>query len=81
MNTTFRDIIENETDHNIEASIDYSRSFAKEDQKLSVAVKYILDDDTEIADYNQTDSSIPGFTLQRSDNTEDERNFLFQAEG
>lgn len=78
--TTLRDIEETEDEHNLEASLDYTRTFDKKDQELKVTVKYILDDELELADYTQTSDDLSAPLLQESSNTEDETNFLFQAD-
>jgi iron complex outermembrane receptor protein len=80
LNTTSRDVEEVEAEHNLEAALNFTRSFKKEDHKWTIDIKYILDDDTEIADYVQTSSDVPGELLQKSSNTEDEINFLFQTD-
>lgn len=78
--TTIRDIEETEDEHNLEASLDYTRTFDRKDQELKITVKYILDDELELADYTQTSDDLSAPLLQESSNTEDETNFLFQAD-
>lgn len=81
LNTTVRDIAELEKEHNFESSLLYRRTFRDHpDRELTVDVKYILDDDTELADYVQTTTDGEPPLIQRSRNTEDERNFLFQTD-
>lgn len=80
LETTSRDIDEQEEEHNLEASLDYTKTFDKKDQELKVTFKYIVDDDTEIAQYEQTVDDSANSLLQRSRNTEDEINFLFQTD-
>lgn len=75
-----RDIAEEQIGHNLETSLTYKRTFDEPDREWTVDVKYILDDDTELADYDQTSSDSPTPLLQRSSNTEDEINFLFQTD-
>jgi outer membrane receptor protein involved in Fe transport len=77
---TVRDIDETEKEQNLEASLDYTRSFAKEDHEWKTTIKYILDDETELADYTQTDQESLNPLRQRSSNTEDEINFLVQSD-
>jgi len=79
-NLTVRDILETEDSHNLEASVSYKKTFEQKDREWSVVLKYILDDDTELADYEQIDNDSPIRLLQLSSNTEDERNFLFQTD-
>lgn len=79
-NLTLRDIAETEDSHNLEASISYKKTFEQKDREWTMVLKYILDDDTELADYEQIDNDSPIRLLQLSSNTEDERNFLFQTD-
>lgn len=80
INTVLRDITEDQTSHNLEASFDFKRTFDEADRAWTVSFKYILSDDTEIADYTQTSDDAPSELLQNSSNTEDERNLLFQTD-
>jgi outer membrane receptor protein involved in Fe transport len=80
LSTTVRDIAEVEEEHNLEASVNYRRSFDEEDREWTIDFKYILDDDTEIADYEQTTSGLSSTLLQESSNTEDEINMLIQTD-
>lgn len=80
LDLTTRNIVEDETDHNLEASLDYTQSFDKEGQELTITTKYIINDDTETADYAETSTLFTDPIFQQSNNTEDERNFLFQAD-
>lgn len=77
---TVRDIDETEKEHNLEASLDYTKTFNKKDQEWKTTFKYILDDETELAEYRQTSDETIGLLQQRSSNTEDEINFLFQSD-
>ncbi|HKK74739.1 MAG TPA: TonB-dependent receptor [Saprospiraceae bacterium] len=79
-NTTIRDIVENQTDHNLEASLDYKRTFDEEDREWTFSFKYILSDDTEIADIVQSSDDSMDDLLQNSRNTEDEENILIQTD-
>lgn len=80
INETVREAAEKEEEHNFEASLNYTRTFDKPDQEWTVDFKYILDDDTELADYTETsdDTALP--LIQRSSNTEDEINMLLQTD-
>ncbi|MCB0637295.1 MAG: TonB-dependent receptor, partial [Lewinella sp.] len=80
LNTTIRDILEEEIDHNVETSLTYRRTFDQEDREWTVVFKYFLNDDTELADYTQTGGDAPNPLLQRSSNTEDEANILLQSD-
>lgn len=79
-NLTLRDIVETEDSQNLEASVSYKKTFEQKGREWTMVMKYILDDDTELADYEQTDNDSPIRLLQLSSNTEDERNFLFQTD-
>ncbi len=78
---TFRDNDEVEDETNIEGAINYTRSFAAdEDREWTVDFKYISDDDTETADYVETSNLREKALIQRSSNTEDERRWLFKTD-
>ncbi len=80
LNETVRDIDETEDEHNLEASLDYKRTFDQPDREWTVTFKYIVDDDTELADYEETSTESPEPVFQRSSNTEDEINLLLQTD-
>jgi outer membrane receptor protein involved in Fe transport len=80
LNTTVRRTDEVEEEHNLEATLNYERQYDNPDQKWTFNFKYILDDDTELADYRQTDEESTLPLLQRSSNTEDEINMLLQTD-
>ena len=77
---TVRETEEVENEQNIEANLRYERAFAHPDQKWTVDFKYILDDETELADYAQTSTGLSDPLIQRSSNTEDEANMLLQTD-
>jgi outer membrane receptor protein involved in Fe transport len=78
--TTIREVAEEEPEHNVEASLNFTRTYEQEGRKWSTVFKYILDDETELADYVQTSTESMASLLQRSSNTEDEVNILFQSD-
>lgn len=80
LNKTTRNTEETEEEHNLEAALNFTKEFNQKDRKWTVDLKYILDDDTEIADYlqSETEENVP--LIQRSSNTEDEITFLFQSD-
>lgn len=80
VSTTVRDIDEVEEEHNLETALNYKRTFDTPDREWTIDFKYILDDDTELADYRQTTDNITTPQLERSSNTEDEINWLFQTD-
>ncbi len=72
---------ETEESINLEGALSYEKKFDRKGQKWTVDFKYIESDDTEIADYTETDDISSDFFLQqRSNSTEDERNILFQSD-
>lgn len=78
--TVVRTEREIEPRENLEAALNYSKTFKKKGQSLEISAKYILSDETESAKFNE--SVAEGITdiVQRSYNTEDEKNALFQAD-
>jgi len=80
LSTATRDNVESETEHNFETALNYKKTFDQEDREWTIDFKYILDDDTEIADYIERSDSTIAPLVQRSSNTEDETNLLFQTD-
>ncbi len=77
---TIRDNDEIEIEHNVEANLNYQRTFSKPEHKWTVDLKYINDDDTEDTDYFEYVANSNEETIQQSSNTEDEVNFIFQTD-
>lgn len=80
INETVRDTEEKEEEHNIETALSYRRTFDEPGREWTFDFKYISDRDTELADYEQVSDSTETPLLQRSSNTEDEINWLFQTD-
>lgn len=80
INKTVRDVEEGQKEHNFETSLSYKRTFDKPDREWTVDFKYILDDDTELADYVETSDELAEPLIQQSSNTEDEINMLLQTD-
>jgi iron complex outermembrane receptor protein len=80
LNEVVRDNDEKEIEYNFETSLNYRRTFDEPDREWTIDFKYILDDDTEEADYFQTDQMVANPLVERSANTEDEINWLFQSD-
>lgn len=80
LDETARVAEEGQTGHNLEAALNYKKTFDQPDREWTVIFQYNLDDDTELADYTQTSSDRPEPLIQRSSNTEDERNLLVQTD-
>ncbi len=81
LNTTVRTDEEAEPSHNAEGALNYTKTFAQKGRKWSFDAKYNLRDDTETTEYleQSTDPTIAD-VIQKSDNTEDEQNWLFQTD-
>ncbi len=74
-----RSEIESEPETNIEASVSYKKEFQQKGRTLTADVKLIDSRELEMADFLQTSTVAPDL-LQKSSNTEDERNFLVQVD-
>lgn len=77
--TTRRDD-ENEVQYDIEANISYRKTFTKKGQLWTIDAKFIDADDTEKSDITEQSDTSETPLLQRTSNTEDERNYLFQTD-
>lgn len=73
---------ENETEPrtNIEVALNYKKNFERKGQSLSFDAKYILSDETESSRYHELANNGSVDIMQRSYNTEDEKNFLAQLD-
>ena len=81
LRTVTRNEREKEPELNTETSINYRKDFAQKGRQLTADFKWIENIETEEADFRQTDDSAPdSIVLQRSYNTENERNLLLQAD-
>jgi len=80
LNTVVRENEEREQEHNFETDLNFRRTFDEPDRQWTIDFKYILDDDTELADIFQTSAEDPNPLIQRSSNTEDETNLLLQTD-
>lgn len=78
--TVVRTEEENEPRTNIEAALSYRKTFDKKGQSLSFDAKYIISDETEASRYNEGSVGEGNSLVQRSFNTEDEKNWLFQLD-
>ncbi|MBC7923351.1 MAG: TonB-dependent receptor [Ferruginibacter sp.] len=77
---TLRNEQETEPQNNIEAALSYRRDFERKGRTLTADFKWIESDENEFSDYQQGDPAGTVSLRQRSGNTEDERNLLFQAD-
>jgi len=80
VNTTVRNELEREPESTIETSLSYRKEFDKKGQLFTVDLKYIDNQELELADFTQTVRNSDQPLLQRSSNTEYEKNLLFQAD-
>jgi outer membrane receptor protein involved in Fe transport len=78
--TVVRTEEENEPRTNVEAALSYRKTFDKKGQSLSFDAKYIISDETEASRYNEGSIGEGNSLVQRSFNTEDEKNWLFQLD-
>ncbi len=81
LNTTVRDVDENEKKNVIETNLSYQKTFGHRKHKLTADFTYYQNDDTEIADYIETtDIENTPDIFQASTNTEDQINYMFQSD-
>ncbi|GAB3162837.1 TonB-dependent receptor [Telluribacter humicola] len=78
--TTERNELEKEPENNIEAALSFRREYDRAGRSLTADVKWIVSDEDEFSSFQQGVLGGPINLRQRSSNTEDERNFLFQAD-
>ncbi|NJM26229.1 MAG: TonB-dependent receptor [Bacteroidia bacterium] len=72
---------EREPEDNVELALNYRKEFKdKKDRLLTFDFKYMNNDETERSDFRQHTMSIDSVGIQRSSNTEDEQNILFQSD-
>jgi outer membrane receptor protein involved in Fe transport len=71
---------ETEPRTNIEAALNYKKTFERKGQSLSFDAKYILSDETEASKYHEVSDNSSVDIRQRAFNTEDEKNFLAQLD-
>ena len=71
---------EKEPRHNFEAALNYNKTYQRKGQSLAFTAKYIISDETEAARFEESASSETDDIVQRSFNTEDEKNLLLQLD-
>lgn len=69
-----------EPENNIQANINYRKTFDQKDRVWTINTQWFLNDEDELADINQYNQQTGEETIQRTSNTEDESNFLFQTD-
>lgn len=72
--------VEEEEQYNIEAEVNYRKIFSSDEHSLTVDFRFQESDDTELADYTEINDTLAQALIERSSNTEDERNILIQAD-
>ncbi len=78
--TIIRDELETEPENNIEAALSYRKEFEQKGRSLTADFKWIESDENEFSNFQEGDPAGMISLRQRSSNTEDERNLLFQAD-
>ena len=80
LSETVRDTEEDSNNQNLESTLNFKRTYDREDQEWTATVQYILDDDTELTDIIERTSTEGDPLFQKSSNTEYETNFLVQSD-
>lgn len=78
--TVLRTERESEPEVNLEGSVSYRKEFDTKGRLFTADLKWIENNETEKAVFEQTDLSLDSVGFQRSSNTENERNLLFQSD-
>ena len=78
--TILREEREEEPENNVEAALSYRKEFQQKGRTFTADFKWIESDEDEFSDYREGDPNGVVSLKQRSSNTEDERNVLFQAD-
>lgn len=69
-----------EPENNIEAAITYRKTFDKKDRVWTINAQWFINDEDELADIDQINQQTGEEIIQRTSNTEDENNLLFQTD-
>ncbi len=78
--TIIRNERETEPEKNFEGALGYRKEFDQKGKVLTADFKWIENNETENATFDQYDLSIDSIGFQQSRNTENERNVLFQTD-
>lgn len=78
--TIIRDELEREPENNMEAALSYRKEFQQKGRSFTADFKWIESDEDEFSNIQEGDPAGLINLRQRSGNTEDERNLLFQAD-
>lgn len=71
---------EDEPELNSEVALSFRREFARKDRLFTADIKWIENIEEEKSRFTETDHSIDALTIQRSENSENERNLLAQTD-
>lgn len=71
---------ETEPRNNFEGALSYRKTFAKKGRSFSIDTKWIVSEELELADFVETTADVSRPIIQRSSNTENERNALIQMD-
>ncbi len=80
VSTTVRTNDEEDNGNEQEYSLSYEKTYSSRDHKLNIDFKWIEESDRELGDFEQTSTFENSVLLQRSDNTENERNAFISAD-
>ena len=75
-----REDVESEDGENLESSINYTKTFEKEDQKFTIDLQWSERDDLEESDITEIDNLTGDLLLQESSNLEFNRTYLMQSD-
>jgi len=78
--TVTRDEDEEESKQNIETTFSYKKTYSKKDKEWTVDIKWMQSDDSESGNLIETNTRRILPVNQRTSNTEDEKNWLFQTD-
>ena len=80
LRTTLRDTEEDSNNQNLESTLNFKRTYDRDDQEWTATLQYILDDDIELTDIVESYSDAERDLFQKSSNTEYETNLLAQTD-
>ena len=78
--TVVRTERETEPRNNVEGALSYRKTYDRKGRSLSVDAKWIVSEELELADFTESNQQTGQALLQRSSNTENERNALIQVD-
>jgi outer membrane receptor protein involved in Fe transport len=78
--TVTRNEREHERDKELESALSFRRKFKEKNHELTADIKFILEDEVELTDYEQANKTNGQMFLQRADNRAKENTLLVQAD-